>query len=52
MIYLQVIWTIDLSMLILATLLWLSCPLFVALGVLLVAGHDLLDPLHFAPGSV
>lgn len=51
MIYLQVIWAIGLSMLALAALLWLPRPLLAALGVLLVAGHNLLDPLHFAPGS-
>ncbi|HCL3524861.1 TPA: hypothetical protein N2A90_005291, partial [Pseudomonas aeruginosa] len=39
------------SMLALAALLWLPRPLLAALGVLLVAGHNLLDPLHFAPGS-
>ena len=50
-IYLQVIWAIGLSMLALAALLWLPRPLLAALGVLLVAGHNLLDPLHFAPGS-
>ncbi|KAA0907244.1 DUF1624 domain-containing protein, partial [Aquicoccus porphyridii] len=50
-IYLQVIWAIGLSMLALAALLWLPRPLLAALGVLLVAVHNLLDPLHFAPGS-
>ncbi|ABR82420.1 MULTISPECIES: DUF1624 domain-containing protein [Pseudomonas aeruginosa group] len=50
-IYLQVIWAIGLSMLALAALLWLPRPMLAGLGVLLVAGHNLLDPIHFAPGS-
>ena len=49
-IYLQVIWAIGLSMLALAALLWLPRPLLIALGFALVAGHNLLDGLHFPPG--
>ncbi|WP_175653763.1 DUF1624 domain-containing protein [Pseudomonas sp. Marseille-P9899] len=49
-IYLQVIWAIGLSMLALSALLWLPRGLLIALGVLLVAGHNLLDGLHFAVG--
>ncbi len=49
-IYLQVIWVIGLSMLALAALLWLPRPLLIALGLALVAGHNLLDGLHFPPG--
>jgi len=48
--YLQVIWVIGLSMLALAALLWLPRPVLIALGVALVAGHNLLDGLHFDPG--
>jgi uncharacterized membrane protein len=49
-IYLQVIWAIGLSMLALACLVRLPRGILVALGFLIVAGHNLLDPLHFAPG--
>jgi uncharacterized membrane protein len=42
-IYLQVIWAIGLSMLALAALLWLPRAALLALGVALVAGHNLLD---------
>ena len=49
-VYLQVIWAIGLSMLALSALLWLPRGLLIALGVLLVAGHNLLDGLHFAVG--
>ncbi|MFT4191640.1 MAG: heparan-alpha-glucosaminide N-acetyltransferase domain-containing protein [Comamonas sp.] len=49
-IYLQVIWAIGLSMLALSALVWLPRAVLVAVGVLLVAGHNLLDGLHFAPG--
>jgi len=41
--YLQVIWAIGLSMLALAALLWLPRPLLLAVALLLVAGHNLLD---------
>ncbi|SFP49623.1 Uncharacterized membrane protein [Ectopseudomonas composti] len=51
-IYLQVIWAIGLSMLALAVLLWLPRVWLAALGLLLVAGHNLLDGLHFGPESV
>lgn len=47
--YLQVIWALGLSMLALAALLWLPRRVLVALGLTLVAGHNLLDGLHFAP---
>ncbi|TBU86706.1 DUF1624 domain-containing protein [Phytopseudomonas dryadis] len=50
-IYLQVIWAIGLSMLALSALVWLPRAGLIALGVLLVAGHNLLDGLHFAAGS-
>lgn len=47
--YLQVIWALGLSMLALAALLWLPRRVLVATGLILVAGHNLLDGLHFAP---
>lgn len=50
-IYLQVIWAIGLSMLALSALLWLPRALLVATGLVLVAGHNLLDGVHFAPGT-
>ncbi|WCM91655.1 DUF1624 domain-containing protein [Acidovorax sp. NCPPB 2350] len=49
-VYLQVIWAIGLSMLALALLLWLPRGALVALGIALVAGHNLLDGLHFPQG--
>ncbi|MGY3298111.1 putative membrane protein [Pseudomonas sp. TE6288] len=50
-IYLQVIWAIGLSMLALSLLVWLPRPALLALGALIVAGHNLLDGLHFGPKS-
>lgn len=50
-IYLQVIWAIGLSMLALSALLWLPRAGLVTIGLLLVAGHNLLDDVHFAPGT-
>ena len=50
-IYLQVIWVIGLSMLALAALLWLPRAALVAVGVVLVAGHNALDCVHFAVGE-
>lgn len=50
-IYLQVIWAIGLSMLALSALLWLPRAALLALGLLLVGGHNLLDDLQFAPQS-
>jgi len=50
-IYLQVIWAIGVSMIALAALVWLPRPILCVLGLVIVAGHNLLDPLHFPPGS-
>lgn len=50
-IYLQVIWAIGISMIALAALVWLPRPLLLVVGVAIIAGHNLLDSLHFAPGS-
>ena len=44
--YLQVIWAIGLSMIALAGLLWLPRKLLLALAVVIIAGHNLLDPLQ------
>lgn len=45
MIFLQVIWAIGLSMIALAGLIWLPAPMVLAVGVAIVAGHNLLDPI-------
>lgn len=50
-VYLQVIWVIGLSMLALAALLWLPRAALVVIGVVLVAGHNALDAVHFAEGE-
>ena len=50
--FLQVIWVLGLSMLALAALLWLPRRVLVALSVLILAGHNLLDSLHFAEGPL
>lgn len=52
MIYLQVIWAIGLAMLALAALLWLPRMGQITLGVLIVAGHHLLDGVHFTPDQI
>ena len=50
-IYLQVIWAIGVSMIALAALVWLPRPILCVLGLTIIAGHNLLDPLHFPAGS-
>ncbi|WGT30560.1 DUF1624 domain-containing protein [Pseudomonas marginalis] len=50
-IYLQVIWAIGISMLALAALVWLPRPLLIVLALVIIGGHNLLDDLHFDPGS-
>lgn len=49
-IYLQVIWAIGLAMLALSALLWLPRPALFTLALILIAGHNLLDGLHFPQG--
>ena len=51
-IYLQVIWAIGLSMIALAGLLWLPRGGLAILGLTIIAGHNLLDPLQFASDSI
>lgn len=46
-IYLQVIWAIGLSMIALALLVWLPRALLLTLSLAIIAGHNLLDTLHF-----
>lgn len=50
-IYLQVIWAIGVSMIALSVLAWLPRPVLCVLGLVIVGLHNLLDPLHFPPGS-
>ncbi|KAA0944818.1 MULTISPECIES: DUF1624 domain-containing protein [unclassified Pseudomonas] len=50
-IYMQVIWAIGVSMIGLAGLVWLPRPLLFAVAAAIIAGHNLLDSVHFAPGS-
>lgn len=53
---LQVLWAIGWSMVALAAALWLPRPAILALGLLLVAGHNALDGVHAgdfgAPGTL
>ncbi|WP_033053914.1 DUF1624 domain-containing protein [Pseudomonas mandelii] len=50
-IYMQVIWAIGVSMISLAALVWLPRPILCVLGLAIVAGHNLLDSLHFPVGT-
>lgn len=47
--YLQVIWAIGLSMVALAGLLWLPRAVLAGLALLVMFGHNLLDPVRLAP---
>ena len=51
-IYMQVIWAIGVSMIALAALVWQPRPLLLVLGLVIVAGHNLLDTLHFPVDSM
>lgn len=46
-IYLQVIWAIGLSMLALSAMVWLPRGVLLVLSLMIIAGHNLLDDLHF-----
>ena len=50
-IYLQVIWAIGLSMIALAALVHLPRPALIAVGLVIVLGHNLLDPVTVAEGQ-
>lgn len=50
-IYMQVIWAIGVSMIALAALIWLPRSILFVLAVIIIAGHNLLDSLHFPQGS-
>ena len=47
--WLQVIWCIGVCMIVLAGLITLPRPLLLALGVLIVGGHNLLDAIRLTP---
>lgn len=49
--YLQVIWAIGVSMLALAALVRLPRGVLATVGLVIVIGHNLLDPISFAPGT-
>ncbi|OYQ34540.1 hypothetical protein CHU95_11010 [Niveispirillum lacus] len=49
--WLQVIWAIGVSMIVLAGLLHLPRPAQAVLGLVIVLGHNLLDPIRLAPGE-
>lgn len=51
-IYMQVIWAIGVSMIALAALVWLPRAVLISVGLLIITGHNLLDTLHFPPGSL
>ena len=51
-IYMQVIWAIGVSMIALAALVWLPRPILLVLGLVIIAGHNLLDTLHFPVDSM
>jgi uncharacterized membrane protein len=48
LLFLQVIWVIGCSMICLAAWVWLPRPLVLALGALMIVGHNLLDPITAA----
>ncbi|HEN8798754.1 DUF1624 domain-containing protein [Pseudomonas sp. CM27] len=50
-IYLQVIWAIGVSMIALSLLVWLPRAALIAVGAIIIAGHNLLDGLHFGVES-
>jgi len=50
-VFLQVIWVIGLSMIALAALVHLPRGLLIALGLVIVLGHNLLDPITIAEGA-
>ncbi|MFY1662793.1 DUF1624 domain-containing protein [Pseudomonas sp. Pseu.R1] len=50
-IYLQVIWAIGLSMIALSILVRLPRGVLATLGIAIIAGHNLLDGVHFGPDS-
>ncbi len=49
-IYLQVIWAIGISMVVLACCVSLPLPVLAGAGLVIVFGHNLLDSVHFSQG--
>lgn len=49
--FLQVIWAIGVSMIALSVLLHLPRPVLAAIGLVIVFGHNLLDPISVQPGQ-
>lgn len=49
--YLQVMWAIGISMVALSVLSKLPAKVILALGLLIVCGHNLLDPIEFVKGE-
>ncbi|WP_394646926.1 DUF1624 domain-containing protein [uncultured Sphingomonas sp.] len=49
--WLQVIWCIGVCMIVLAALIRLPHRALIAIGLIIVFGHNLLDPIRFAPGD-
>lgn len=47
-----VIWMLGCCMILLALLIWLPTPVIGAVGVLVIAGHNLLDRFTFEPGPL
>lgn len=48
---LQVIWAIGCSMIALSVLVWLNKYVILAIGLLIVFGHNFLDPISFEPSQ-
>ncbi|WP_408097221.1 DUF1624 domain-containing protein [Peredibacter sp. HCB2-198] len=48
--FLQVIWAIGLSMICLSGILWLPRRALITLGLVIIFGHNLLDPISFSEG--
>lgn len=51
-VFLQVIWAIGLSMLALSVMVCMPRKLLIITGIILVAGHNLLDGVHFPVGHI
>lgn len=49
--FLQVIWAIGLSMMSLAALIWLPRKALLAVALVILGGHNMLDGVHFAEGT-
>lgn len=50
--FLQVIWAIGVSMLVLAVLIYLPRSILILLGLLIIVGHNLLDNIHASTDSI